>query len=107
MRDIAIDPAFLVGGYTLNVQAAEPAKVEMKSAVQKLEVLRELRLPDIQFDRDDYLPGQTVTGVFQAPGAKAPTATINNVPVPFTMQSRTARLARPDPGTQHGGRRRV
>jgi hypothetical protein len=88
-REFAVDDKFLEGIYRLNVRPLDPAKTPLQPASQRLEIVRELRVPAIQFDRDDYLPGDKVTGVVRgAPLSNI--ATLNDVKVPVTVQPQPA-----------------
>jgi hypothetical protein len=96
--EFLIDDKFAEGTYTLKVRPADPNQA-VQSAALRVEIARELRVPDIQFDRDDYLPGETVRGFFQG-GAKPEAATIAGKPVPFTVrpQAMAAPMPIPLPG---------
>jgi hypothetical protein len=87
-REFPIAQSFLAGGYTLSVSPLDPAQTLVQSATQKLEVVRDLRTPDIQLDQDRYLPGDTITGVVRG-GAMPERATGTfgqSAPVPVTIQ---------------------
>lgn len=99
--EFAIDEKFAEGMYTLIARPANPATGNLQTAMQRLEIAREPRPPDIQFDRDDYLPGQIVRGgIMLGPNAKAERVLIDGVPVPVTVQPQA--LAAPVPFPTQG-----
>jgi hypothetical protein len=93
--EFLVDDKFAEGTYTLKVRPADLNQA-VQSAALRVEIARELRVPDIQFDRDDYLPGETVRGFFQG-GAKPEAATIAGQPVPFTVRPQAMAAPMPIP----------
>ncbi len=103
-----IEEQFLAGHYQLQVSAAAGAPALQQTA-QQLEVVRELRVPEIQFDQQRYLPGEVATGSIPpapaAPGAAGPApggfpvpslavGKVGNETVPVTIQPEFPRALR-------------
>ena len=84
--EFAIDEQFADGNYTLNVHAVDAAETSVQAASQRLEVVRELRLPDIQFDKDRYLPGDQLSGIYRGGQPLPKEVMIGEAPVPLTVE---------------------
>jgi hypothetical protein len=98
--ELNIDENFSDGNYTLNVRPADPAKTSVQLASRHLEVVRELRLPDFQFDKDRYLPGDQLSGVYRGAQPLPPRVLIGKESVPLRVEPMVAPLA-PIPGAGH------
>jgi hypothetical protein len=84
--EFAIDDKFIDGNYTLNVRPVDPAETNVQAASQRLEVVRELRVPDFQFDKDHYLPGDQLSGIYRGGQPLPNEAKIGEAPVPLTVE---------------------
>jgi hypothetical protein len=65
-REFPIASKFLAGIYTLTVDSLDPAQTAVQSAAQRIEVVRDILVPDVQLDHDRYFPGEIVTGVVRS-----------------------------------------
>jgi hypothetical protein len=99
-KEFLIDEKFGDGNYTLSVRSADPAKAHVQSVSQRLEIVRDLRVPDFQFDRDRYLPGDQLTGVYRGSQPLPKKVLIGNEQVPLTVEPE---LTSPAPGGFAGG----
>jgi hypothetical protein len=98
--EFAIDEKFIDGNYTLNVRPLDPAETGVQAASQRLEVVRELRLPDFQFDKDRYLAGDQLSGIYRGGQPLPNQAMIGKQPVPLTIEPL---VAAPSPIPPSGG----
>jgi len=87
-REFPIARTFLAGSYTLNVSPLDPAQTLVQSAMQKLEVVRDLRTPEILLDQLHYAAGDRISGTVRgnALAQKAIGRFGNEKPVPVTIE---------------------
>jgi hypothetical protein len=87
-KEFPIAEAFLAGNYSLTVTPRDPAQTLVQSASHKLEVVRDLRMPDIELDENRrYLPGETITGVVRGPMPERVMGKFGNQPpVPVNVE---------------------
>ncbi len=86
-REFPITEKFLAGQYTLTVDPLEAGQTPVQPATHRLEVVRDLRTPDLLVDQRRYLPGDEVSGIVR--GGPAPERAMakfdNQPPVAVTV----------------------
>ncbi|MSQ94338.1 MAG: hypothetical protein EXR98_07255 [Gemmataceae bacterium] len=83
-REFAIDEKFQTGTYTLSACPVDPTRTDVQPVSQRLEVVRELILPELVFDQERYRAGEQLSGIYRGPMPLPEKAMIGNHSVPIT-----------------------
>lgn len=103
-KEFKVAEQFVSGSYTLSVEPLDARQTPVQSTQQRLEVVRDLRSPDIVLDHLRYLPGDTVSGTVRGGGGQPSTdrATIrfpNQPPVEVKIEPELQAMSSP-PGIE-------
>lgn len=83
-REFAIDETLPTGSYTLAVRPVDPGRIDVASVSQRLEIVRELGVPDLVFNQERYKAGEQLSGIFRGAQALPEKAMIGDQAVPIT-----------------------
>ncbi|MBI2804073.1 MAG: hypothetical protein HYX68_03715 [Planctomycetes bacterium] len=97
-NEFAIDDQMEPGAYTLMVRPADAARKDIQPVSQRLDLVRELALPDLVLDRLHYRPGEKVGGVYLGHGMLAKEAMIGAQSVPLMTQPQPGAIPAPPAG---------
>ncbi len=64
--EFALEENYLAGSYALKIRPAESAEDQIQIATSTIDVLRDLNAPGVQFDLDQFLPGELASGFLRA-----------------------------------------
>jgi hypothetical protein len=85
-NEFAIDEKFTAGAYTLSVRAADAKHAQILPTSQRLDVVRELIIPDLVLDKDYYRPGDEISGVYRGMQPLPERVMIGPMSVPLTRE---------------------